>query len=102
VLQETRAVPKATEAELRVCAVGLNFRDVLNVMGASDFVGFWAWVILKKEAADFWGILVFGRDSHWGLYATPFATFGRRRPQLGLQTTVCGQFLALVQLSIYS
>ena len=35
VLQETRAVPKATEAELRVRAVGLNFRDVLNVMGAS-------------------------------------------------------------------
>jgi NADPH:quinone reductase-like Zn-dependent oxidoreductase len=36
-------VPKAAEAELRVRAVGLNFRDVLNVMGASDFVGFWAW-----------------------------------------------------------
>ena len=35
VLQETRAVPAATEAELRVRAVGLNFRDVLNVMGSS-------------------------------------------------------------------
>eukprot|EP00434_Breviolum_minutum_P009963 symbB.v1.2.008783.t1/scaffold514.1/size193457/9 len=33
VLQETRAVPKETEAEIRVRAVGLNFRDVLNVMG---------------------------------------------------------------------
>ena len=43
-LQETRAVPKATEAELRVRAVGLNFRDVLNVMGAWDFVGFWAFL----------------------------------------------------------
>eukprot|EP00438_Fugacium_kawagutii_P013946 Skav203412 [mRNA] locus=scaffold1743:246905:256066:- [translate_table: standard] len=35
VLQETRAKPKATEAEIRVRAVGLNFRDVLNVMGHS-------------------------------------------------------------------
>ena len=34
------------------------------------------WVISEKEAADFfWGILVFGRDSHWGLYATPFCYF---------------------------
>ncbi|CAK9056190.1 Phenolphthiocerol/phthiocerol polyketide synthase subunit C ((Phenol)carboxyphthiodiolenone synthase subunit C) (Beta-ketoacyl-acyl-carrier-protein synthase I) (Phthiocerol synthesis polyketide synthase type I PpsC) [Durusdinium trenchii] len=33
VLQESRQAPKASEAEIRVRAVGLNFRDVLNVMG---------------------------------------------------------------------
>lgn len=33
VVQETRRAPMATEAEIRVRAVGLNFRDVLNVMG---------------------------------------------------------------------
>jgi acyl transferase domain-containing protein/NADPH:quinone reductase-like Zn-dependent oxidoreductase/acyl carrier protein len=33
ITQETRRDPKATEAEIRVRAVGLNFRDVLNVMG---------------------------------------------------------------------
>ena len=32
-------------------------------------------MILEKEVADFWGILVSGRDSHWGLYATPFCYF---------------------------
>ena len=36
VLQESRQAPKASEAEIRVRAVGLNFRDVLNVMGCSD------------------------------------------------------------------
>ena len=59
-------MPKATEAELRVRAVGLNFRDVLNVMGASEnLLGSGPfWVILEKEAADFWIFLVFGRDSY--------------------------------------
>ncbi|CAJ1440834.1 unnamed protein product, partial [Effrenium voratum] len=33
VLQETRKPPSSMEAEIRVRAVGLNFRDVLNVMG---------------------------------------------------------------------
>lgn len=47
VLQETRAVPKETEAEIRVRAVGLNFRDVLNVMGLLEKDGCWNvyWVI---------------------------------------------------------
>ena len=33
IVQEERAAPGPTEAEIRVRAVGLNFRDVLNVMG---------------------------------------------------------------------
>jgi len=32
VVQEDRRAPGPTEAELRIRAVGLNFRDVLNVM----------------------------------------------------------------------
>eukprot|EP00439_Symbiodinium_sp_Y106_P081712 s190_g20.t2 len=33
VVQESRRAPKGSEVELRIRAVGLNFRDVLNVMG---------------------------------------------------------------------
>jgi hypothetical protein len=32
--QETRRKPESTEAEIRVRAIGLNFRDVLNVMAS--------------------------------------------------------------------
>ena len=33
-MQESRRAPKGSEVELRIRAVGLNFRDVLNVMGS--------------------------------------------------------------------
>lgn len=52
-LQETRAVPKETEAEIRVRAVGLNFRDVLNVMGLLEKDCCWNvyWVISYRFGA---------------------------------------------------